>query len=117
MKLSEATDVMEPKLADPALQPVTKRPKSYMCVLHNDEYTDGMALMDLIATHFEHSQDAAMRIVLRAHQDGSSPCGGPYSKDIAESKADNAMKGAEMHPSIGGGPAPLKISVEEVETE
>lgn len=117
MKLSEATDVMDPRLAEPEQKLVPKRPKTYMCVLHNDEYTDGVALVDLIATNFKHSEEAATRIVIRAHTDGSSPCGGPYGKDEAETRADNAMSKAEMHPAIGGGPAPLLISVEEVETE
>ena len=90
-----------------------KRPKSYMCVLHNDDYTDGEALVDLIMKHFKHDEQTAIQIVVSAHRDGSSPCGGPYSKDEAETRAHYAMKAATMHDSIGGGPAPLLISVEE----
>lgn len=117
MRIDEIADVLDPELADPETKLVPKRPKTYIAVLHNDDYTDGEALIDLIAKYFNHSQEAAMRIVFRAHQDGSSPAGGPYGKDEAETRADNAMKAAEQHPAIGGGPAPLKISVEEVETE
>lgn len=91
-----------------------KQPKTYMCVLHNDDYTDGEALISLIAKHFRHDSHTAMQIVKRAHEDGSSPCGGPYGKDEAETRADAAMKAATMHPAIGGGPSPLLISVEEV---
>ena len=101
-------------VAEPEIRIKPKRPKSYNCVLHNDDYTDGEALVDLISKHFRHDQTTAIAIVMQAHQGGSAPCGGPYPKDIAETKADSAMKAAEMHPSIGGGPAPLLISVEQV---
>ena len=111
MKINEVTDV---SVADPETRIKPKKPKTYMCVLHNDDYTDGEALITLIAKYFKHDSHTAMQIVIRAHEDGSSPCGGPYGLDEAETRADNAMKAAEMHPAIGGGPAPLKISVEEV---
>ncbi len=119
MKTDEVIDSgPEVVVADPETKSKSeikpKRPKMYMCVLHNDDYTDGEALVDLIAKHFKHDHQTAAAIVIRAHEDGSSPCGGPYSRDVAETKADNAMKAAFIHPAIGGGPAPLLISVEEV---
>ncbi len=101
-------------VAEPKTRLKPKRPKSYMCVLHNDDYTDGEALVDLISKYFKHDQQTAIQIVIRAHEDGSSPCGGPYGKDVAETRAHLAMKSAEMHPEIGGGPAPLLITVEQV---
>lgn len=117
MRIDEVIDVARPELLDPEEKIVPKRPKAYICILHNDDYTDGHSLVRLIAKHFNHSQEDAMRIVMQAHNHGKAPCGGPYPKDIALTKADNAMEEAEMHPAIGGGPAPLKIDVEEVETE
>ncbi len=117
MRIDEITDVLDPEIADPEQKLVPKHPKTFMCVLHNDDYTDGEALIDLISKYFGHSQENAMTIVIAAHRDGKSPCGGPYGKDEAETRADNAMTRAEQHPAIGGGPAPLLISVEEVETE
>lgn len=115
MKVDDVIDDRpEVIIAEPKTHIKPKRPKSYMCVLHNDDYTDGEALIDLIAKHFRHDYQTAMQIVLTAHRSGKAPCGGPYPKDIAETKADNAMKAAEMHPEIGGGPAPLLISVEQV---
>ncbi len=115
MKVDDVIDDRpEVIVADPKTRMKPKQPKSYMCLLHNDDYTDGEALIDLISKHFRHDFQTAMAIVLQAHQGGNAPCGGPYSKDIADTKADGAMKAAEMHPEIGGGPAPLLISVEEV---
>ena len=114
MKTDDIIKGPEVAIAEPKTRIKPKRPKTYMCVLHNDDYTDGEALVDLIAKYFRHDHQTAMQIVMLAHQDGSCPCGGPYPRDIAETKADNAMKAAEMHPSIGGGPAPLLISVEQV---
>lgn len=111
MKVDDVLDIDLDVKSD--LRP--QKPKQYMCVLHNDDYTDGMALINLISKYFKHDQDTAFRIVMLAHQQGSCPCGGPYTKDEAETRAHNAMKAAEMHPAIGGGPAPLLISVEEVE--
>ncbi len=113
MTTDEIIDQPEVMVAEPETKIQLKRPRMYVCVLHNDDYTDGAALIDLIAKHFRHDQQTAMSIVIQAHKQGSSPCGGPYSKDIAETKADSAMKAAYIHPSIGGGPAPLLISVEE----
>lgn len=114
MKTDEIIDRPDVMVAEPKTEIRVKRPNMYMCVLHNDDYTDGAALVDLISKHFRHDQQTAQAIVIRAHEDGSSPCGGPYTRDVAETKADNAMKAAFMHPSIGGGPAPLLISVEQV---
>ena len=113
MKLNEIADV---QVKDPEVKSnmQTQKPKTYMCILHNDDFTDGMALIQLIKKHFRHNDHAAMQIVMRAHEDGQSPCGGPYNKDEAETRANAAEQEAEMHPAIGGGPAPLKISVEEI---
>lgn len=112
MKTDEIIAQPEVIVAEPKRKIQLKRPSMYVCVLHNDDYTDGEALIDLIAKYFRHNQQAAAAIVAQAHKNGSSPCGGPYTRDIAETKADVAMKAAYMHPSIGGGPAPLLISVE-----
>lgn len=111
MKLNEIANTT---VAEPETKNNTAKPKSYMCVLHNDDFTDGMALIELIAKHFKHPKDYAQQIVMRAHEDGQCPCGGPYSKDEAETRAHAAMEAAEIHPAIGGGPAPLLISVEEI---
>lgn len=114
MKADEVIDRgPEVIVAEPRTKLKPKRPKTYMCILHNDDYTDGEALIDLISKYFRQDQQTALRIVIQAHQNGSAPCGGPYSRDVAHTRADNAMKSAEMHPEIGGGPAPLLISVEE----
>jgi len=113
LKADEVIDRPEVMVAEPESKIQVKRPNMFVCVLHNDDYTDGEALINLIAKHFRHDQQTAMSIVIQAHKLGSSPCGGPYTRDIAETKADSAMKAALIHPSIGGGPAPLLISVEE----
>jgi ATP-dependent Clp protease adaptor protein ClpS len=115
MKINEVYDDYDlaDVVRDPEEKIKPKLPKSYSCVLHNDDYTDGEALIELISKHFEQPREDAMRIVVSAHREGSAACGGPYTKDIAETKSDQAMKAAEMHPSIGGGPAPLLITVEE----
>lgn len=119
MKINEVYENYDiPDLVRKSEERIKPRPaKSYICVLHNDDYTDGEALIELISKHFEKSQEEAMRIVVNAHRGGSAACGGPYTKDIAETKAHSAMKAAEMHPAIGGGPAPLLISVEEFEND
>jgi ATP-dependent Clp protease adapter protein ClpS len=118
MKADEIVKGPEVVVADPDTKSRSdikpKKPASYMCMLHNDDYTDGEALVDLIARYFRHDVQTATQIVLLAHQQGNAPCGGPYSKDIAETKAKMAMDAAEMHPSIGGGPAPLMITVEKI---
>lgn len=113
MKLDEVTDTIEPVLQQRQKMEV-KRPKSYMCILHNDDYTDAEALVNLIMKHFKHNEQQAADIVMQAHEAGEAPCGGPYGKDEAETRAQLAMQQAVQHDAIGGGPAPLLISVEEV---
>lgn len=116
MKLMEITATpSQQKVAKTQMDDSPQNHPSYMCVLHNDDYTDGAALVELIAKNFRHAPQQAQEIVMMAHRNGECPCGGPYTKDEAETRADNTMKAAEMHPQIGGGPAPLKISVEEID--
>jgi ATP-dependent Clp protease adapter protein ClpS len=87
---------------------IPKKPKMYMCVLHNDAYTHAHRVVDILNKYFGHGVQAAMMIMLKAHREGKAPAGGPYSKDIAQSKATHAMEEAKNEEF------PLLITVEDV---
>lgn len=88
-----------------------KRPKSYMCVLHNDPYTHAVKVVELLRKYFGHNEAGAWQIMMQAHQLGKAPCGGPYTKDVAETKANQIMDEARAEEF------PLLISVEEVSND
>ncbi len=89
---------------------IPKQPKTYMAVLHNDPYTHAHRVVEMLRDIFGQGEEAAILIMLQAHRDGKAPAGGPYSKDVAETKAKQAMDQARAEEF------PLMISVEEVET-
>lgn len=87
---------------------VPKKPKTYFCVLHNDDHSHAEFVVHVLAKYFGHNMEKAMHIMMQAHMHGKSPAGGPYPHDVAESKSKEAMDEARAHEH------PLLITVEEV---
>ncbi len=85
-----------------------KKPKTYFCVLYNDPYSHAEFVVHILMKYFGHNADQAMHIMMQAHMSDKQPCGGPYSKDVAESKAKEAMDEARAKEM------PLMITVEEI---
>jgi ATP-dependent Clp protease adaptor protein ClpS len=104
MKLDEIA-ILDPKQKE---KTQTQKPKMYICILHNDPFTHAHRVVDLLKKYFNHGEQAAMTIMVQAHRLDKAPCGGPYTKDVAESKAKNAMDEAKKEEF------PLLITIDEV---
>ena len=69
-----------------------KPPSKYKVIYYNDDYTP-MDLVTISLCHFfHHSTEAAMQIMMNVHKKGKGIAGGPYSKEIAETKANQVIQ-------------------------
>jgi ATP-dependent Clp protease adaptor protein ClpS len=77
-------------------KPKTARPPLYKVVLLNDDYTP-MDFVVLILRHvFRKTQEDAVKVMLEIHVQGSGLCG-VYTRDVAETKAQEVMSLAHAH--------------------
>ena len=69
-----------------------KPPSKYKVVYHNDDYTP----MDLVTISliqiFHHSPNRAYQLMSSVHIKGKAIVGGPYSKEIADTKCKTAVQ-------------------------
>ena len=69
-----------------------KPPSKYQVVYYNDDYTP-MDLVTLSLRHFfHHSVSAAKNIMMKVHKSGKGIAGGPYSKEISDTKEQNVVQ-------------------------
>jgi ATP-dependent Clp protease adaptor protein ClpS len=95
-------DVLKP---DTITKPKTEQPKLYKVILINDDYTPREWVVQVLKAVFRTTEDQAYRIMMTAHQKGVCVVA-TYTRDIAESKATEAM---DMSRSNG---FPLAFSTE-----
>lgn len=72
----------------------TERPKLYKVILLNDDYTPREFVVAVLAAIFKMSVDEANGVMLTAHQKGACVVA-VYTKDVAESKAEEATRAGE----------------------
>lgn len=77
----------EQKLEDPHL---------YKVLILNDDYTPMEFVVFVIQRVFNKTQDQAFQIMLKIHHEGMGVCG-IYSKDVAETKAEQVIQLAHTH--------------------
>ena len=77
-----------------------KPPSKYKVIFHNDDYTPMDFVVITLVVVFRKSPVEAYQIMMNVHEKGRGIAGGPYSKEIAETKANKAMAFArqEGHP-------------------
>ena len=77
-----------------------KPPSKYKVVFHNDDYTPMDFVVVTLVVVFNKSPIDAYEIMMNVHEKGRGIAGGPYSKEIAETKANRSMAfaRAEGHP-------------------
>ncbi len=81
-------------------------PRPYDVVMHNDHYTTMEFVILVLVTIFHHPKSVANRLMRHIHEKGKAVAG-TYTKEIAETKASEAMSLARREGF------PLRCSVEE----
>ncbi len=74
----------------------TKRPSLYKVVLLNDDFTPMEFVVQILENIFHKPHADAMQIMLEVHNKGAGICG-TYTKDIAETKADEVIRIARIN--------------------
>lgn len=87
------------------MQQVLWQPGVYEVYIHNDDFTPMDFVIEALGKFFHMDDIRAKKVTLEAHAKGRAVCG-VYSKEIAETRIDQAMQYARMHDH------PLKWSME-----
>lgn len=72
----------------------TKKPPMYKVLLINDNYTPMDFVVDILKSVFHKSTEAAVKIMMNVHQNGSGLCG-VYPYGVAETKVETVHSLAE----------------------
>ena len=77
-------------------EPKVQRPKLWRVILHNDDYTTMEFVVWVLQVVFHKDEAAANHLMLTIHHKGQGVAG-VYTRDIAETKATQALELAEEH--------------------
>jgi ATP-dependent Clp protease adaptor protein ClpS len=77
-------------------EPTTKKPAMFRVLLHNDDYTTMEFVVLVLQSVFRKSDTAATHLMLTIHHKGAGMAG-VFTKDIAETKAQEVLDLAEEH--------------------
>jgi ATP-dependent Clp protease adaptor protein ClpS len=77
-------------------KPKLKEPSQYKVIMHNDDFTPMEFVVAVLETFFNMERALATKIMYEIHIAGKAICG-VYSKDVAETKADQVMEYARRH--------------------
>ena len=86
-------------------RPKTKKPRRYHVVFHNDDYTTMEFVVHVLVNLFHKTETEATTIMLHVHHRGHG-IAGTFSRDVAETKAQQTMDYAKKHSH------PLKVTAE-----
>ncbi|MCH2175131.1 MAG: ATP-dependent Clp protease adaptor ClpS [Lentisphaeria bacterium] len=103
--MSESTDNHNQSNLDTMELNRTKLPPKYKVLLHNDDYTPMGFVVEVLIQVFRRSEIEAYEIMMNVHQRGIGVAG-IYTKEIAETKANQVMGVAELEEH------PLKCTIE-----
>ena len=84
-----------------------KPPSKYNVIFWNDDYTPMDFVMAVLMKVFRKSVTQAYEIMMSVHENGKEIAGGPYSKEIAETKIKQVIQYARNNDH------PLKATLEE----
>ncbi|HEX2732940.1 MAG TPA: ATP-dependent Clp protease adaptor ClpS [Polyangiaceae bacterium] len=83
----------------------TKRPRRYLVVFHNDDYTTMEFVVHVITRFFQKSETEAIHIMLNVHHKGYGVVD-VFPRDVAETKVTQVMDYSRQHGH------PLRVSAE-----
>ncbi len=91
-------------------RPVTKRPRRYHVVFHNDDYTTMEFVVHVLIKFFHKSESESTQIMLEVHYKGYGVVG-VFTRDVAETKAEHVVAYAKEHGH------PLQVTAEPADDE
>ena len=77
-------------------RPRVERPRRYVVVLHNDDYTTMEFVVHVLQKFFRMDETEATRVMLHVHHKGYGIVG-TFTRDVAETKAAQVMDYAKEH--------------------
>jgi ATP-dependent Clp protease adaptor protein ClpS len=90
-------------------EPKTWRPRRWHVFFYNDDYTTKWFVVHVLQQYFHMSETTATALMMAIHRKGRG-IAGTYTRDIAETKADQVMRLAREHEM------PLLVTAEPEET-
>jgi ATP-dependent Clp protease adaptor protein ClpS len=81
---------------DVATRPKTEKPRKYVVVLHNDDYTTMEFVVHVLMKFFHMDETEATQVMLHIHQKGFG-IAGTFTRDVAETKASHVVAHAKEH--------------------
>lgn len=92
----EKDDGVEGDVAVAPAKTELKPPSRYQVILMNDDFTTMDFVVEVLRDFFSMSEEQAAQIMLAVHKQGKAVCG-TYSKDVAETKAEQVNQYAREH--------------------
>lgn len=77
-------------------KPKLKEPSKFKVIMHNDDFTPMEFVVAVLERFFNMERAVATKVMYEVHMAGKAICG-VYSKDVAETKADQVMEYARRH--------------------
>ena len=77
-------------------KPKVERPRRYLVVLHNDDYTTMEFVVHVLEKFFHMDETEATKVMLHVHHRGYGVVG-TFTRDVAETKASQVMAYAKEH--------------------
>mgnify|MGYP001549760933 CR=1 FL=1 len=102
MASQESKTIHQPKVE---IKERTQPPRQYKVLVHNDDFTTKVFVIELLVAVFHKSLDAAATLMWKIHHHGHGVAG-VYPLEIAETKAKHAMALAQANEY------PLKLTIE-----
>ena len=79
-----------------AERPKVERPRKYVVVLHNDDYTTMEFVVHVLMKFFHLDETESTQVMLHVHHRGFGIVG-TFTRDVAETKAASVMAYAKEH--------------------
>jgi ATP-dependent Clp protease adaptor protein ClpS len=89
---------------------VTKRPRRYQVVFHNDDYTTMEFVVHVLMKFFHKTESESTQIMLSVHYKGYGVVG-VFTRDVAETKAEQVVAYAKENGH------PLQVTAEPAEED